>query len=820
MIGRGEVLDRIGRALRRGPGAFVAGRGGVGVSSVLRAVVEAERAGGRTVRHAVGSWPAGAAEALVVVDDAHLLDGAAADALRDEVLNDGRLVVVGTTDPAAGAAALSWLWTSGTLTWVDVAPLGRDDVAAVVAEAVGAPPDGVTAAALDADCGGLPALLVPAVDAALDGGALSVRTGCARLSGPVPTSPALRGRVRSLVARVEHPAAAEVLGLVCTARRLPLPFPGADPAVLTELVDRGLVAVDGDVAPVARPAARAIARVVQADLGPGGLAAAAERLLAGAGGAPSADRARWRALAGEDVASSDLAAAAAECRNRGELFDAEALAGRAAAGGDPAATLLHAELLAALGRRRDAATRLGPVVAAGEGDPVALAMCRFELATLLLWNLHEGDRAVALVDQLLDLPAPPEVVPRLRAAVASIHAYAGHPREALARLDELVEGPDRYDEHLVDHVLAVARALTGATGAAVDDARRGLARAADDDGAAPSGDPEIHVLSCTLAMGEAGLIGPAAALAAEWHGRAVERGLHGGWMALARARVALAAGDLDGAERFGREAEADFADLDNQVPRRLAVAARLLAAAQCGDAALAAALRERLDGLEEVAVRFLEPEVERARAWELAAVGTVSAARAELDRIGRAALEAGLPTLAMGAHHDAVRMGAPEAADAVLALHGTVDGALAEARLAHAAALLAGDAAGLLDAAVGFGDLGAHLCAADAAAQAVERARRRADGIDPRRARAVCNEHRARCAGAATPALRALGAAQLSSREGEVARLAAGGMASRAIAEQLGISVRTVDNLLQRAYAKLGVHDRAALGAALAVQQP
>src|SRR5690606_5244792 len=138
---------------------------------------------------------------------------------------------------------------------------------------------------------------------------------------------------------------------------------------------------------------------------------------------------------------------------------------------------------------------------------------------------------------------------------------------------------------------------------------------------------------------------------------AVERGLHGGWMALARARVALAAGDLDGAERFGREAEADFADLDNQVPRRLAVAARLLAAAQCGDAALAAALRERLDGLEEVAVRFLEPEVERARAWELAAVGTVSAARAELDRIGRAALEAGLPTLAMGAHHDAVRMG-------------------------------------------------------------------------------------------------------------------------------------------------------------------
>ena len=37
----------------------------------------------------------------------------------------------------------------------------------------------------------------------------------------------------------------------------------------------------------------------------------------------------------------------------------------------------------------------------------------------------------------------------------------------------------------------------------------------------------------------------------------------------------------------------------------------------------------------------------------------------------------------------------------------------------------------------------------------------------------------------------------------------------REIAEQLGVSVRTVNNLLQRVYVKLGIHGRAELAARL-----
>ena len=56
----------------------------------------------------------------------------------------------------------------------------------------------------------------------------------------------------------------------------------------------------------------------------------------------------------------------------------------------------------------------------------------------------------------------------------------------------------------------------------------------------------------------------------------------------------------------------------------------------------------------------------------------------------------------------------------------------------------------------------------------------------------------------------------LTERERDVARQAVQGMSSRAIALRLCISERTVENHLQKAYAKLGVHSRAELIALVA----
>ncbi len=56
---------------------------------------------------------------------------------------------------------------------------------------------------------------------------------------------------------------------------------------------------------------------------------------------------------------------------------------------------------------------------------------------------------------------------------------------------------------------------------------------------------------------------------------------------------------------------------------------------------------------------------------------------------------------------------------------------------------------------------------------------------------------------------------RLTRREREVAILAAGGMTSKAIAQRLVLSVRTVDSHLAGAYRKLGVRSRERLSEAL-----
>ncbi|MGW2563690.1 response regulator transcription factor [Streptomyces sp. NPDC001514] len=72
-----------------------------------------------------------------------------------------------------------------------------------------------------------------------------------------------------------------------------------------------------------------------------------------------------------------------------------------------------------------------------------------------------------------------------------------------------------------------------------------------------------------------------------------------------------------------------------------------------------------------------------------------------------------------------------------------------------------------------------------------------------------------RCEGARTPLLAAAPTAPLTDREREVALLAATGTRSKDIAGALHLSVRTVDNHLQRVYTKLGVTRRSELAGVL-----
>jgi DNA-binding CsgD family transcriptional regulator len=208
-------------------------------------------------------------------------------------------------------------------------------------------------------------------------------------------------------------------------------------------------------------------------------------------------------------------------------------------------------------------------------------------------------------------------------------------------------------------------------------------------------------------------------------------------------------------------------------------------------------------------VVFREPDRLLALAWAAAADGAVTDAVRWSCAAADDAAAHDAPACEVVALHTAVCFGDRTVADRLAALAHEVDGPRAPAAAAHAAALAADDGTALDAVAEHLADMGALLYAADAAAQAAaahSRAGLRGSAIT---ATAAAQRLRTRCEGATTPALRALGAPQrLTDREREVVMLAAAGLANRAIAERLVVSVRTVEGHLYRASAKLGTSDR------------
>jgi DNA-binding CsgD family transcriptional regulator len=135
--------------------------------------------------------------------------------------------------------------------------------------------------------------------------------------------------------------------------------------------------------------------------------------------------------------------------------------------------------------------------------------------------------------------------------------------------------------------------------------------------------------------------------------------------------------------------------------------------------------------------------------------------------------------------------------------------------LDHAEGLVTKDGRRLDGAAEAASDVGLVLVAAEISAQAAqvhEDAGLQSSAAASRRRAA---EWQAMCEGAVTPALRANVAPGLTKREREVADLAATGLSDQQIADDLVLSVRTIEKHLANAYAKLGVTSRRELTALL-----
>ena len=216
-------------------------------------------------------------------------------------------------------------------------------------------------------------------------------------------------------------------------------------------------------------------------------------------------------------------------------------------------------------------------------------------------------------------------------------------------------------------------------------------------------------------------------------------------------------------------------------------------------------------------------DLARGPAWRLMADGDLEGAHAVLEAATVRAIEEGHVAQAAHAAYDRVRLGRPRAvAEDLAALATQDDGRLLDALAAHATAAATGDVDGLAAAADVCSALGLVLSAAEAASEAADLARRRGD---PRRATALARQVTgwvAEVEGARTPALLSADAGQverLTAREREIAVLVAQGRSSKDIAAALVLSVRTVDNHLQRIFGKLGISSRAEVAAALGEEQ-
>ncbi|WP_457030729.1 helix-turn-helix transcriptional regulator [Kitasatospora sp. P5_F3] len=261
----------------------------------------------------------------------------------------------------------------------------------------------------------------------------------------------------------------------------------------------------------------------------------------------------------------------------------------------------------------------------------------------------------------------------------------------------------------------------------------------------------------------------------------------GGWSAL-RGQVANVATAIADAETASR-----LFDSGNSC---LVPAPRLAELAVFGNQAGAQQTRQFADQAPES--RLCVPWLALSQAWTTAAGGDTTLAARQALSAADIAMALGQYAVEATASYDVARLGNPNAVrHRLAALADLVPGPVVPAMAGATAALARSDPAALDLATANFTELGMDLLAAETATAAA------ALGHPSTPPGAVADPN------APTPLLQLTAPlVELTSRERDVALLAANGFTSPAIGHRLGLSARTVDNYLGRTYQKLGVTSR------------
>jgi len=856
LVGRAPLVERVCSGLADGGGVVLHGPTGVGKSAVARHVATAV-AGGRgpalwiqgtpgmadvplgallaqlarhtgtgadlegqpaeLARRLLATVPA--ATPLCVVDDLQWVDDLTVAVVGQLRQVDGLALLATIREgERLSAPALALSRGSGVLR-LEVHPLPAPSVAEMISSWLGGPADPGLVARVSARAEGNPLFVTELLAGADREGVLHDDRGTWRLKGDLAPSfvldevvaARLDGLSGDAATAVEVLAVAEQMGVAHAERCL-------GEAAMSDLERGGLLRVGrqgaATIVALAHPIYGEVLRARIGQLGWRRHCRTLARTLGPAAEVDPADRlrlARWL-LAADEPVDPDLAGEAG--RLALATFDlalAERLAQTAWRGHPTASTgNLLAEVRHNQGDHAGAEEVLAQVMALGvdereRAQGVAIqAMGVFhgsdDLAGALAMvraareEMHDTEARLALHATELYLLLQAEAVDQLDDAIAALEVEASAHSTDLLRL--LVGGSHRIRGR-VEAALAVF-------GTRADGDEQLFVRSEEVDG--------LSGATHALALLSYGQIAACEVVGEEIHRRGAEAGdaRSRAQAASILASAALGRGDAEGAQALAADAVSALGDTSAPDLACLAYSMLVAAKAMLGDVEGAAEPRAILAAMEGSPEKLYV--LLRVRAQSLARAlldGDVEGAIVDLLGEARRYVDLGAPVSASDLAHEALLLGAPADEVASILAAAPFDGPLFETRILHATSDAAGDVDGLERAGDRFAEMGWRRSARHALAAAAVVARR--DGA-VRRARALAHRAEALAPTASdTDGGEDLGVAAwsaLTSRERDIAGLVARGLTSKAVAVELHLSPRTVDNNLQRIYAKLGLESR------------
>jgi DNA-binding CsgD family transcriptional regulator len=785
-----------------------------GLLSLLRSVSDAivERAGpGQST--------------LLVVDDAHLLDDASAALVHQWAQRpaSGLLATVRTPGPAPDP--ITALWKDGLAERIDLGPLSEAEVADFAAGVLDGPMAGASVRRLWELSAGNALYLRELIRGAADSDALANHDGMWILR-QAPTAP--ERLVELLSARLDGlpPETLDVVDLLAVAGSLGFELLDqlTSSAAAEDAERLGLIQVTEDgrrsEARLAHPLYGEVRRQHMPQSRLRRLRGALADALATTGARRREDLlllASWQLGAGRPGDPETLTRAAVRARG---MFDMELAARLATAayesGGGVDAGLVLAVTHFATGAHDEADQLLSELTGRCENDSerAAIAGARAYNRSVLM---GDPDGALAVIDAALAQTTEPIARLGLAGRAATISLFAGQPVAALAAVESALESDDDVIASRGYYVASCALALVGRTAEAIAAAERGIVihrRCID-----PTQIPEVQLVGTALGHTAAGSLAEAESAALTGYQACLEAGDREGMatFSLMAGYARVVQGNLPAAARAFREGAAINRELSDTGALRWCLGGVALAEGLARDEQASGAAIAELDQLRaDWMMMFAADIVARGRAWAMVAAGEVTAALRVLRDAAAEASGRGEWIAEARLLHDVARLGeAGTVRDRLAELASLVDGKLIPVMAAHAAALSHNAASDLEAVAVRFAELGALLLAAESAfaASAVyqQEGRSRPASACARRAA----EYAAASGGQLPDQTAPSGLDQLTRREREIATLAAAGTSSKDIAARLFISLRTVDNHLQRIYSKLGVNGRDQLRAML-----